>query len=104
MTAVRWNDSCNGWLERQKVRGADLVLAATDEYAARLRHTYPQKPAQAIDVLYNGYDPADYPVLESDGHRPHRPLRITYAGSLYGGRDPFPLLQGLARLVNAKEV
>jgi glycosyltransferase involved in cell wall biosynthesis len=51
-------------------------------------------------VLFNGYDPADFPPLCDTAAKAGGPLRLTYAGTLYGGRNPFPLLKGLAQLVS----
>jgi glycosyltransferase involved in cell wall biosynthesis len=93
----RLQDRLTHYLERKVLRSADAICLATDEAAAALVERYPAI-RDRIHVLCNGYDPADFPNVAD---RPQSgPLRFVYAGSMYGCRDPFPFVRGLAAAMN----
>jgi len=82
------------WLERLTFAGADLILANTEELAEQVRARYPKS---AVQWLRNGVDferiAAGAPVERFPG------LSITYAGTLYGGRDLEPALEAFRRFL-----
>ncbi|MBX3260554.1 MAG: glycosyltransferase family 4 protein [Labilithrix sp.] len=96
------------FFERRILEQADEVLFATrearDGYAAR----FPGVRRDKLGVLVNGYDPADFPSADSpstgspSAERDARPLTFVHVGTIYGGRDPRPFLEGLAQLVTSK--
>jgi glycosyltransferase involved in cell wall biosynthesis len=90
---------CTAHLERRVVRTADAICLATDEAAAALAARYSAIPRAQFRVLQNGYDPADFPPLSDQLIAGARPVRFVYTGSLYAGRDPFPFLRALSRLI-----
>jgi glycosyltransferase involved in cell wall biosynthesis len=90
---------CTAHLERRVVRRADAICLATDEAAATLADRYPGVPRDRFRALYNGYDPADFPPVSDRPITAARPIRFVYTGSLYAGRDPFPFLRALSRII-----
>jgi len=90
---------CTAHLERRVARTADAVCLATDEAATALAERYPECPRERFRVLYNGYDPADFPPARDRRSPGIPPIRFVYTGSLYAGRDPFPFLRALSRLI-----
>ena len=98
----------NRWLERATLARASRVVCVTEEHTALLRRTWPELPAEKFETVLNGYDGADW--QESDQQiRPTQTgrsekFRVTYAGSLYIGRNPLPVLRALRQLIEAGEV
>lgn len=83
------------WLERQVVSRADAVLFVTqanrDEFAA----TYGAKAAARFHLVPNGCDPAE---LDAAAPLPPRPeFVLLHAGTLYGARNPMPVLEAIAQ-------
>lgn len=100
---ARTPDRLQRWLirhlERRVVRGADLVLLATEESREAFGRRYPECAANRFETLYNGYDPADFPST-STGRRPSEgPIRFLYTGALYWRRTPLPLFTAVADLI-----
>ena len=77
------------WLERLVVTTASAVVCNTREFAAAIQAHYPQVRVRWVP---NGVDIALLPPRDSC---PGRGLCISYAGTLYGGRDLAPVLRGL---------
>lgn len=89
-------------LESLVIRNATRVFCATEEATAALAMTYPQAEGFKFATLYNGADSSDFPVIPSDWRNDR--LTFTYAGCLYGTRNPFPFLESIARLIERKEI
>lgn len=87
----------NGWLERRVVRRADAVLFATRGNAADFARHYGEPLSNKFVFIENGCD-----VEEFEGVSP-RPATgrfvLLHAGSLYGARNPVPLLRAVARAI-----
>ncbi len=85
-------------MERRVVETADVVVAATDITADRLRCSYPGR-AGAIRVITNGFDPADYAGVRAVPAAPGSgPMRLVHAGSFTAShpqRSLDPLLAAL---------
>lgn len=94
----------NAYLEQAVVRSADAVLLATDQAADTYTQRYLTLPAGRFGVLYNGYDPLDFPSASLTHRTSRRPLTFVYTGALYGARDPFPFLKGVAALLARKAI
>jgi glycosyltransferase involved in cell wall biosynthesis len=79
-------------LERDLVRHASRVVVAADYF--RLEGLSEDDPRRV--VIVNGVDEADFPI----GAKPksHR-FVLAHVGTIYGIRDPSPVLNALARLV-----
>lgn len=76
-------------LERLVVRGASGVVATTQEFAAALRKRY---PAVRVHWIPNG---VDRDALSGSSTDPFPGLGMVCAGTIYGGRNPSPVLRGL---------
>jgi glycosyltransferase involved in cell wall biosynthesis len=88
----------NEWLEHLVIRRADAVLFVTranrDEFAA----FYGTEIARRFHLVPNGCDPSEF-----EGLAPRRtqsdPFVLLHAGTLYGARNPLPLIQAIARAI-----
>jgi glycosyltransferase involved in cell wall biosynthesis len=89
------------FVERQCMTAADQVLFATDEVLEGYAERYPQVSRDRLGVLPNGYDPHDFPKADRAQRVAGAPLHFVHIGTIYGGRDPTPLLRGLATLIGA---
>lgn len=86
------------WEAHTLSRAAALVTVS-EPLADRLRTLYGKPTA----VIYNGFDPQDYPVA-SRTTSPDEPLRLVYTGMVYERfQDPTPLFQAIAKLGPLKE-
>jgi hypothetical protein len=77
--------------ERLVFRSATGVFTTTKELKAALTARYPHI---AVSWVPNGADPA---MLPPRSHQPFRGLGIVHVGTLYGARDPAPVLHALKR-------
>ncbi len=82
-------------LERRVFHKAAAVIANTEAMATVWRERYPEA-RNKIHAIYNGYDPEESPRARSIPTREHK--LIVHAGTLYAGRNPNALIEGLARL------
>jgi glycosyltransferase involved in cell wall biosynthesis len=90
----------NRWLERKVVQQCDAVIASTTHLRDLLRARYPEQPVAKIRAILNGYDEADFVVMEMGTAERSPRLRIVHAGSINAEfRDPRPLLEALSRLI-----
>ncbi|OFW75383.1 MAG: hypothetical protein A2201_12745 [Alicyclobacillus sp. RIFOXYA1_FULL_53_8] len=80
------------WMERRVFADADAVITVTDGFADLFRRKYP-KYAHKLQVIRNGVDPDDFPLVV----QPKRTERFTlfYGGILYPRRSPAALFQAL---------
>jgi glycosyltransferase involved in cell wall biosynthesis len=90
----RWADALNRRLERRVVRTADLVTCVSEQHRAELTERY---PGVQLEVLENGYDPADLEGLEPIRNGAGE-LTLVHTGSFYGLRTPEILLDALQHL------
>ena len=81
------------------MRVARTVTVTTEAFLRSLAQRYPQH-AHKIFLIRNGYD--ESMVIASPA--PVGKLAMLYAGTIYIGRNPFPLLQGLAWLLEQADV
>lgn len=86
-------------LERQVMQGAAAVTSTTAAVAALLAERYATVRGR-VQVIRNGYDGKVAPQLSHTAGR----LSMLFAGELYFGRDPFPLLAGIEWLLARPEV
>ena len=87
----------NAWLERWVVRRADAVLFATRGNASDFARHYGETLARKFVHVDNGCD-----VQEFEDVAPRPPTGrfvLLHAGSLYGARNPVPLLRAAARAI-----
>lgn len=84
-----WAAAAERAAERRCVGAADRVVCASPGIQEVLCQRYP-KLAEKFEVVMNGYD------WSSDVSPVMGRLSLLYAGTLYAGRNPFPLLEALA--------
>lgn len=82
-------------MEKRIVERADRVVFATQGLADAYSSRYPWA-ADRFEVIYNGYDRADFPpatqpAAQTDGSK----FRLTYGGSIYGDEELAIFLAGL---------
>jgi glycosyltransferase involved in cell wall biosynthesis len=88
-------------LERAICRDADAIVSVSPEYCERFSAEH-GVPRSKTAVIYNGYDPADFPRAS---HSDFQRFSIAHAGSFYGGqRDPTALFQALRSLADDDEI
>ncbi len=83
------------WLEKRVFQRASTVVANTEAMATVWRERYPGAHNK-IQAIYNGYDPEESPRARQIPARDHK--LMVHAGTLYAGRNPNALIEGLARL------
>jgi glycosyltransferase involved in cell wall biosynthesis len=84
-------------LERRVLRGAALVTTVAPIWARQLRELH----SNDVEVVYNGFDPADYPAAP----QPTSEFVLTYVGTLIRpGQDPEPLFEALALLARRPDL
>ena len=89
--------------ERHMVGHADLIVLNTDRLLADFSARYPDS-VEKLFTIPNGYDLPLPRVPKLAVALDRKPVRLIHAGSLYGRRDPLPLLSALADLIAAGEV
>ncbi len=87
-------DRFDSWLEECVIRNADRVIANTEELRDDFGERYPEL-ADRFYTVTNGFDPDEEIVPPVEGPDTPRPFRITHAGTLYGHRNPMPLIKAL---------
>jgi hypothetical protein len=84
-------------LEKRSIRDSRVVIANTDSAAERLKRIFPAW-SDKVHLIWNGFDPEDR-VRPEPLSSSSRKL-MSHVGELYGGRDPKPLLESIARLID----
>lgn len=98
-----WQRSFELWLERRVFRHADSVVTVTEGFKALFQSKYPEYKGK-IEVIRNGVDPDDFPVVArapSPEERSDKPFTFFYAGILYPKRSPAPFLQALHKVLQS---
>ena len=89
---VRAKEQTQRLVARPIARGADAIVAVTEQIASEMRSLHPRGH---VSVVPNGADFEDFAGLAY--HRDDR-FRITHTGSFFARRDPRPFLTALARV------
>ena len=66
-----------------------------------LHKKYPDIPLDKVTHLPNGFDRTDFPSI---AYQRNDKFTVTYAGSMYGVRNPKTFLQAVANLIKAKKI
>jgi len=85
------------WMERRVVERADAVLFTTTTARDAFATHYGPRLAPRFVTVFNGCDPGDMPASPLAATANAR-VTLLHAGTLYGGRDPMPLLRAIASL------
>jgi hypothetical protein len=92
--------SLERFLESRLIRRASLVLTTTTEIADALCALHSLHLGRNCVALLNGFDADDFPAIQERSLRQSgQPVSFVYAGTLYGGRDPWPFLSALGELI-----
>ncbi len=100
-----WGQRLHPAFESKCIRHADCVLLNTQRMYDDFVSRYPAEPRTKFRVLTNGYDPslatkvAEHATQPREAGNEHR-LLLCHPGSLYGQRDPRPLIAALELLRN----
>jgi glycosyltransferase involved in cell wall biosynthesis len=95
-------------LERRVMTKASAVVSVGEMQTALVQQAYPALPASKFVTIFNGYDGAEWDELFGDKTAAPAPANdkftITYAGSLYFRRSPYPLFYALQSLIESGEI
>ncbi len=89
------------YFERSCFREATRVEVAWRGILLDLHKKYPAISVDKVSHLPNGFDSADFP---STTYPRNEKFTITYAGSMYGVRNPKTFLQAAANLIKTKQI
>jgi glycosyltransferase involved in cell wall biosynthesis len=90
-----WRRRFEARVEHRVLSSAAAFVTVSEAFAGSLSAEY-KKPTR---VVYNGFDPADYPPADVPAQADDAEFRIVYTGILYPGRrDPRLLFDALGRL------
>jgi glycosyltransferase involved in cell wall biosynthesis len=92
----------HGWLEARVIRNASAVVFTTDAAREEFCEHYGTQVATRFCTIRNGCDVSAFGG--SVARDPDAPFSLLHSGSLYGGRDPRPLIRAIARAVNVGEI
>jgi hypothetical protein len=87
-------------LESAISKWADACICNTEQVFEKWRNRYPNR-TNKIHLIWNGFDPDQIPTAEPGKHLIRK---IVHVGTLYGGRDPRPVLKSIARLVRSQRI
>jgi glycosyltransferase involved in cell wall biosynthesis len=90
------------FLERVVIKNADLVIATTEGITQDFRARYSREPAGKFVTLPNGYDRAEFKVLENPDITYSDKMRIVHTGYLLRERSPKPFLEALRQLIDER--
>ncbi|MDQ6706304.1 MAG: glycosyltransferase [Acidobacteriota bacterium] len=88
-------------LQTRFFNSADMILTVTDTLVESWKQRWPRWSSK-FHLLWNGFDPSEplaaRPVPSGDARL------LTHVGTLYGSRDPAPILYSLKRLIEKRAV
>ena len=98
-----WGQRAFGRFERNCVEQADAVLLNTQRMRDEFQSHYDDLPSDKFVAIANGYDPDLRARIEDclstrSAARTEGRIRLCHPGSLYGRRDPGPLLAAIEHL------
>ncbi len=88
-------DPADAWMEKRVVRSATRVIANTEELRLRFEERYPSLASRFVTIS-NGFDGEE--IMPRSRRTSKEPFRIIHAGTLYGQRDPTPVVRALERM------
>lgn len=90
-------DRIESWMEATSMRRADRVITTTERMRQFYMARYPSLPAEKFVAISNSIDTTR--LAAAEGQAKFEALTITYAGTLYFGRDPEPLFRAVGALL-----
>ena len=105
-TCIRLGSHFNAlstWIEKRMERAvisrADHILTATPAIAAQLSDIYPKAISSKCTTVHNGFDEEDFYGKKKETGKDKGRVNFLYAGTLYLGRDPSPIIQAIGELI-----
>ncbi len=95
-------DRIESWMEATSMRRADRVITTTERMRQFYMARYPALPAEKFVAISNSIDTTRLAAAEEQAK--FEALTITYAGTLYFGRDPEPLFRAVAALLRDGQI
>lgn len=95
-------DRLEAWMEATSMRRADRVITTTERMRQFYMARYPSLPAEKFVAISNSIDTTR--LAASEGQTKFDALTITYAGTLYFGRDPEPLFRAVGALLRDRRI
>ncbi len=84
------------YLEKKVIHQAKFIILNTDWTRREFRHFYENIASEKFQWIPNGYEPEDFDVVKQPTSSGEDRFKLVHAGSIYGGRDPVPLLKAWA--------
>jgi len=100
-SGIRWREWLEERMERAVHRDANITLTVTHSFARNFNEKFGASISR-LEVIHNGYDPADYEDLRHVERDPRDAGRcvIMYAGIFYQERNPRLLLEAVRQLID----
>jgi len=100
-SGIRWRDWLEERMERSVHHEANMTLTVTHSFARNFNEKF-GAAINRLEVIHNGYDPADYTELEHLQKAPADQDRCVfmYAGIFYQERNPRLLLRAVRELID----
>ena len=94
----------HSYLEANALRASSHVVATSRRVKELLIKRYPFLSFHDVDIISQGFDPADFPAVPSRARiaRPGGKMKITYAGVFWEDRIPDHFLQALHDLLQER--
>ena len=95
-SGIPWRERIEEQMEQQVMATADAITTVTPSFAHGFRAKY-GNVIRRLEVIYNGFDPADYKDIVPFPHDGR--FTAAYTGLLYPKRSPRVLLEAVGELV-----
>ncbi len=86
-------------LEKAVVQRATFIILNTDWTRREFRQFYKELDVEKFQLIPNGYAPEDFENFKQAPSSRGNSFKLVHSGSLYGGRDPIPLLKAWALFI-----
>jgi glycosyltransferase involved in cell wall biosynthesis len=96
-TGIAWREWIEERLERMVLRESDVLLTVTHSFANNFKRKFSEE-IQRLEVIHNGFDPADYKQLAGvEGNKDT--CTFIYTGIFYKERNPRLFLRAVKELM-----
>ncbi|MED1787254.1 glycosyltransferase family 4 protein [Brevibacillus laterosporus] len=97
-SGIAWRERLEERMEAKVMKQADVITTVTATFAKNFQIKYPAT-ANRMELIYNGFDKADFAKLTPAHTVPDR-FHAAYAGILYQKRNPRLLLSAIKELID----
>ncbi|QRG69274.1 glycosyltransferase family 4 protein [Brevibacillus choshinensis] len=101
-SGIAWRERMEERMEADVMLEADAITTVTATFAKNFQDKH-QERIKRLELIYNGFDQADFEGLEPSHVAPEK-FHAVYAGILYQKRNPRLLLHAIRELIDAGEV